>query len=622
MNKRRKPKRRTKGKEPRSRPSLLPAAVGRCRSWLASRDQTELLSLALWPIVLLVYLPAMLSVDFIWDDFVIGTDTVRTLAGLRQIWFSPADIPAEGHYWPLTYTTFWLEHKLWGSIASGYHATNVLLHLANTLLLWHLLRRLAVPGAWVAAAVFAVHPVHVESVAWIIERKDVLSGMFYLLAASAWVRFAEQPARLLRDTEDGQNRCTGMARWTTLPGQPRPRWYLSALAAYVAGLLSKSVVVTLPVALLIWHWWKRGRVSWSDLLRLAPFFIVGGAISVADLVFNRSRGVGGFGYSLIERGMIAARAFWFYVGKLFWPLDLAGIYPHWKVREADPLAWAGMGAAVVLVAALWLLRGRIGRGPLAGVLFFGVTLSPVLGFVDFNFMLFSFVADRYQYLASIGITTVVVAAAAGGMTALRRTGILHGKVANVVVVVLVLAVLGTLSWRHASLYQDGSRFFAHIIAYNPNARDAHLNFGSELLSRNRLEEALDAYRIAEKQRPEDCKPPYGVGLTLHHLGRFEEAEVAYLQALELCPRYGKALTDFAELLLDQQRYEDALQLSDGAIDIGAGNAKAWVNRSRALHHLDKGEQALQSIERALGIEPSDQGAREIRDQLMKRLQSE
>ena len=564
------------------------SAVDRCRIWVASRDQTESLSLALWPLVLLVYLPAMLSVEFIWDDVVLGTDTVRTLDGLRQIWFSPADIPAEGHYWPLTYTSFWLEHKLWGSIATGYHTVNVLLHLANTVLLWRLLRRFTVPGAWVAAAVFAVHPVHVESVAWIIERKDVLSGMFYLLAATAWVRFAEQP---------------------------RPRWYLASLAAYVGGLLSKSVVVTLPVALLIWHWWKRGRVTWNDVLRLAPFFVVGAAITVAELLFNRSRGVGGFGYSLIERALIAARAFWFYIGKLFWPLDLAGIYPHWEVREADPLAWLGIGAAVVLVTTLWLLRGRIGRGPLAGLLFFAVTLAPVLGFVDFNFMLFSFVADRYQYLASIGITTVVVAGAAWALAALRRTGWVRGNIANAVLIVLVLAVLGTLSWRHASLYRDGSRFFAHVVAYNPTARDAHLNLGSELLSRDRLDEALDAYRIAGEQRPDDCKPAYGAGLALHQLGRWEEAGVAYLRALHLCPRYGKALTDFAELRLDQQRYEAALQLSDAALEIQPRNASAWVHRSRALQHLGDAPGALDSIERALAIEPSDEAAQEIRAQL-------
>ena len=561
---------------------------------MAARDQTKLLSFALCAIVLLFYLPAMLAVDFIWDDFVIGTDTVRTLDGLRQIWFSPGDIPAEGHYWPLTYTSFWLEHKLWGPIPSGYHITNVLLHLANTLLLWHLLRRLAVPGAWVAAAVFAVHPVHVESVAWIIERKDVLSGMFYLLAASAWVRFAEQP---------------------------RARWYLSGLVAYVAGLLSKSVVVTLPVALLMWHWWKRGRVTWSDLFRLAPFLVVGGAITVADLVFNRSRGVGGFGYSLIERALIAARSFWFYVGKLFWPVDLAGIYPHWEVRLADPLGWVAAGAAVGVVAVPWLLRRKIGRGPLAGVLFFTVMLSPVLGFVDFNFMLFSFVADRYQYLASIGLTTAVVSVGAYTLATVRDTGRLRGTVLNatpIVLIVIILTVLGTLTWRQASLYRDGVTFFTHVVLHNPRAREAHLNLGSALLRWNRLDEALNAYRIAEEQRPEDCKPPYGAGVALHHLGRVDEAESAYLRALEMCPRYGEAITDFARLRLDQRRYEDALQLLDAAVALQPRNTKAWTNRSDALLHLGDTEQALDSIEQALAIEPANRAAQEIRLQLTER----
>ena len=382
------------------------------------------------------------------------------------------------------------------------------------------------------------------------------------------------------------------------------------------------MVVTLPVALLIWHWWKRGRVTWSDLLRVAPFFVVGGAITVADLLFNRSRGVGGFGYSLIERALIAARAFWFYVGKLFWPLDLAGIYPHWEVREADPLAWVGLGAAAALVAALWLLRRRIGRGPLAGLLFFGVTLSPVLGFVDFNYMLFSFVADRYQYLASIGITTVVVAAAASGMTVILRTGVLRGRVGTALLIVLLLAVLGTLSWRHASLYRDGSRFFAHVVSYNPTARDAHLNLGSELLSRDRLDEALVAYRIAEEQRPEDCKPSYSAGLALHHLGRFEDAESAYLRALDMCPGYATALTDFAGMRLEQQHYEDALLLANTAIETQPRNAKAWVHRSRALQYLGEADQALGSIKRALAIDPTDQDAREMQAQIIGRWPTE
>ena len=206
----------------------------------------------------------MLWGDFIWDDLMmVGTPAVRDATGLRQIWFSPGEIDAEVHYWPLVYSTFWLQHKLWGFAPAGYHVVNVLLHAASTLLLWRLLRRLAVPGAWIAAAVFAVHPVHVESVAWVIELKDVLSGLFYLPAALAWIRFETKP---------------------------RPSPYVATLALYVAGMLAKSVVMTLPVALLIRQWWQRGRVTLADLLRLAPFFLVGAGIMVGTWHSTGPRG--------------------------------------------------------------------------------------------------------------------------------------------------------------------------------------------------------------------------------------------------------------------------------------------------------------------------------------------
>ena len=188
--------------------------------------QDVLAFVALGLLVVVSYLPAMLWGGFVWDDTTcIKADPVRDVSGLWQIWFSPGAIEGERHYWPLVYTTFWLEHKLWGFDPTGYHVVNVLLHLANVLLLWHLLRRLAVPSAWMMAAVFAVHPLHVESVAWAIERKDVLSGLFYLAAALAWMRFVEQPRR---------------------------GWYAWSLALYAAALLSKSIAITLPVALLIW----------------------------------------------------------------------------------------------------------------------------------------------------------------------------------------------------------------------------------------------------------------------------------------------------------------------------------------------------------------------------------
>ena len=321
------------------------------------------------------YLPAMLWGGFVWDDRIFtDAEPIQEVSGLWQIWFSPSAIEEEGHYWPLVYTTFWVEHKLWGFDPTGYHVVNVLLHLANTLLLWYLMSRLTVPGAWVVAAVFAVHPLHVESVAWVMERKDVLSGLFYLATVLAWMRFVEQP---------------------------NSKRYMCSLALYAAALLSKSIAITLPVALLIWHWWKQDRVIWTDLLRLVPFFVIGLVITVGDLSFYQSVEPLSLGYSLTERMLIAARALWFYAVKLLWPTNLAVIYPLWDIRVADPLAWGYLVAATALVVALWHFRQRVGRGPLAGALFFAITLSPVLGFADYGYMQYAFVADRFQYLAGI-----------------------------------------------------------------------------------------------------------------------------------------------------------------------------------------------------------------------------
>ena len=263
----------------------------------------------------------------------------------------------------------------------GYHIVNMVLHLVNSLLVWRLMGRLAVPGAWLIAAVFAVHPVHVESVAWIIERKDLLSGLFYLAAFLTWMRFAETPT---------------------------VKRYLVALMLFVAGMLSKTIVVTLPAALLIWHWWRQGNIKPLDVVRLAPFFVVGFAIGLADLAFYASRESLDLGYSFPERVLIAARALWFYAAKLVWPVDLAVIYPLWEIDAGDLGAWLHVAAAALLAGTLWFFRHRIGRGPLAGALFFAVTLSPVLGFVDFGYMQFSLVADRFQYLASVGLIAVVL----------------------------------------------------------------------------------------------------------------------------------------------------------------------------------------------------------------------
>ena len=543
-------------------------------AWLGAfspHDGSVALVLAL--LVAVSYFPALRG-GFVWDDVIFAEEPViHAASGLRSIWFSPADIKNEGHYWPLVYSSFWLEHKLWGLNTAGYHAVNIALHLLNCLLLWRLMLRLRVPGAAVIAAVFAVHPVHVESVAWIIERKDVLSGLFYLGAVLVWIRFVQAP---------------------------RPARYALALLLFTAGLLSKSVVVTLPAALLIWHWWQQGKVTRIDLLRMAPFVAVAVAITVGDLSFYTSREPLELGYTLVERALIAARALWFYAGKLLWPADLAVIYPLWNIDAGGLLGWAYVAAAAALAAVLWLARRRIGRGPLAGVLFFAVTLGPVLGFVDYGYMQFSFVADRFQYLAGIGVLAVLIGAAAHGVAKLParyRRGALGLAVA-------VVVALGTLSWRQAGIYRDEVTLFSHVVAHNPTARDAHLNLGNALIEAGRNEEGLAASRVAVEQRPESADAHSNLALAQTNLEQFEAAGESLRRALELDPRHKSALQNTAEMHRKQGRHEEAVEAYQTVLARDRGYALAYAGMGDALFHLQRYREAVDSLQEAVTLQPN------------------
>ena len=413
------------------------------------------LLLILGALVVASYLPALWG-EFIWDDFLLTKlKAVSSWDGIWRLWLDPVTAylqrdAVEGHYWPLLYTTFWLEHKFWGFDPLGYHIVNLLLHFANTALLWRLLVRLGVPGAVFAAAVFAVHPLHTESVAWIISRKDLLSALLYLSAFFMWVRFVESP---------------------------RTRPYVAALLLFAAALLCKSIAITLPVALLIWQWWKEGRVTARYFLRVAPFFLVGLVVGGFDIWFYKFHTALSFDYSVYERLLIASRALWFYAEKLLWPMNLAVIYPHWGIDAADPLGWIYFAAAVAVAATLWIMRHRIGRGPLACALFFSVTLSPTLGLVDYSYMGHSFVADRFQYLAGIGV--IILFAAAAVRAADRLSPAAHKAAKGIALV--VLALLGIATWNQAGVYKNELSLFKHVIAHNPRSWAAHQNVGMALL---------------------------------------------------------------------------------------------------------------------------------------------
>ncbi len=619
--------------------------------WISRADAPRAAFLGL--LVAVFYLPAV-GGGFVWDDVLITKlRAVSSWEGILWIWFDPvrayfqADV-AENHYWPVVYTTFWLEHKLWGFHPAGYHVINILLHFANTALIWRLLARLAVPGALFAAALFAVHPLHTESVAWAISRKDLLCALFYLCALLAWVRFTESPRR---------------------------RLYATALSLLAAAMLCKSIAITFPAALLILQWWRRGRFVRADVIHAVPFFLVALVFGGADLWFYKMQGLHSFDYSLAERTVIAARALWFYVGKLLWPAGLAVIYPLWEIRVSDLLGLAALAGAVAAVAALWTLRGRIGRGPLACVLFFGATLSPTLGFIDYDYMRVSFVADRYQYLAGAGLIVLFAAAA------VRAAGMLPpaaGKAAKAAALA-TLVLLGCLTWRQSGIYKDELTFFDHVLSLNPRAYGAHYNIGLEMFRLGRIEdseryfrlavetdpgdqkavynlgeilrgqqkysESLEAYRSAIEMKPDDAKAHFAMGKTLFALGRREEAVSSMKRAAELQtnphmlaethdvigrtlemmgrrgeaekhfdlsmkarlalnPRSPEAFLNRAETFRRQKRYEESLRWYRSAIEMKPDYALAYMGMGDSLYRTGQYDEAISSMRRAISLWPS------------------
>ena len=528
-------------------------------------------------LALVAYLPAFAG-GFVWDDWILVTEPlVRRLDGVASIWLSPSDIRYEGHYWPVVYTSFWLEHKLWGLHPTGYHAVNVALHALNSVLLWRLLVRLSVPGAWLAAAVFVVHPVHVESVAWIIERKDLLSALFYLGAVHAWLRFKEE---------------SSLWRW------------LLCLLLLLGALLSKSIAVTLPAALLLLQWWREGRVTWRDAGCILPLALAAAAVTVADVSFYRDRVESAFDYTYVERALIAARALWVYARQLVWPGSMPIFYPRWEVHSNDVVGWLALATALIIGAVLWLARGRMGRGPFVGALFFVLTLSPILGFVDFRFMDIAFVADRFQYLASIGPLAVLLAV--GVHVSARMSP--KGRAGGIVAAGVILVALSALTWRLSGIYRDDLTFARHAVEQNPRH-----HFGQILLSyalnaehdhEGALAAAKRAVNLAEGSRGIDsAAAPLAMGRVLLTQDRPERAETQLRRALESSIRNRRAVVqlELARSLVSQTRYDEGLALYEELLAEYPGNDLAHLYRGRAFHGSGRYENAADALKSGLAV---------------------
>ena len=565
-------------------------------AWRKLRQSPATLPLtALALLIAISYGPAF-SADYIWDDEIFLTDApaLQAFTGLPDIWLNPRTIKKEAHYWPIVYSSFWLEYQLWGFNPIGSHIVNLLLHFAVCALLWQLLRQLAVPGAWLAAAIFALHPVHAEAAAWAIARKDLLASIFYLLAAGCWLRQFSTNSSRGRPT-DSRGHSTGSR------GRSRPAAgaYLALLGLFTAGMLSKSLMITFPAALLVLAWWERGRIEERELLLTAPLFLLGIVIAAADLAFYHARAVIDFTYPWAERPVIAAKALWFYAGKLLWPHPLIPIYPKWDTAADNWLNWLPLLAGLGLLSGLYLARHRIGRGPLAAALLYCIILSPTLGLFINVFMEFAFAADRYQYLASAAPIALLVAAAV-------KFGGAWGRVAAL----LLLAACGALTFRQTFIYQDNAAFWSYIIERNPAAHGGYYNLGLGLVAAGRVQEGVDAYHKALAQEGGDAGTYINLSYALLLQERFKEAAHAARQAVAADPKALLAHQNLASALHRMERYEDTLAALKAAAEL---MKQPTAEHNYHLGHiaglLGRAEEAEGYLLEALAIDPNHQGSR-------------
>jgi protein O-mannosyl-transferase len=543
-----------------------------------SRRRAFVFALVLAVVTIFAYRPAW-NGGFLWDDdvYITNNELLTAPDGLRRIWFS-LDSPSQ--YFPLVYTTFRVEHAIWGLDPTGYHWVNLLLHVANALLVWLVLARLKVPGAWLAGAIFALHPVQVESVAWITERKNVLMGFFFLLALLAWIAFVD--------------------------GRTKRPWlfYGLALILYLLALSAKTTACTLPAALFLILWLQRTPIRWKRVFQIIPFLVLGIAMGMLAMWWERyhqgtSRAVFTF-LSPIERVLVASRAVWFYLSKLIWPSNLTFIYPRWDIAPTHLLNYAWLLAGVIACGALYFLRRYWGRSVEVAAGFFVVTLSPVLGFIMLYTFRYTFVADHYQYLACIG----PIALASAGLANLADT-FKSGRALILSTALCVVAVLATLTWRQAAMYGDIDTLWRTTLARNSGCWMAHNNLGMVLFEKGQLDEAIRHYRRTLEMQPDFWDADYNLGTALLGKGQVDEAIFYCDKAVRMEPNDPDAHVAFANALLQKKRTDDAIAHYQKAVAIRPDYFFARYGLGHALLEKGKLDAAIEHSRAALLIQPNN-----------------
>lgn len=503
-----------------------------------------------WGLLLLTLLAysRVMTCGYIWDDdFYVTSNPVITtgMQGLADAWLKPGSTP---QYYPLVFTTFWLEHQLWGLWAGGYHLVNVLLHGLAAILLMQVLRKIGLPlwPATLAAMLFAVHPVQVESVAWITERKNVLSAVCYLSAAWCYLGFDEK--------RDG-------------------RLWFAALLLFMLALLSKTVACTLPAALLLYVWFKRGKLTLRDILPTVPFWFIGIGMGLVTVYMEKTHvGASGNEWQLdaFQRFLLAGRALTFYTFKIAWPSPLIFTYPKWQIDSTVWWQWLfALGALAVLGSEVARSIQTHRRGRTFALLFFTGTLFPALGFFDVFPFTYSYVADHFQYLASIGLITLIA-------IALARQPL---------IALSVVLVFTLLTWHQTAAYKDAKTLWLDTIAKNPNAWMAHTNLG--------------VIHIQEGDEP--------------------AAIASFEKALKIKPDYAEALANRGAIAILHERYEEAQQWLSKALASRDNFYRAHLNMALVQARLGHRDKAIEHYEKALKI-MDDPNVRKQLEQMLKQRQ--
>jgi len=556
-----------------------------CRWWAA------LPGLVIAVLVVGAYLPALPG-QFLWDDDrnILESAPLRSLDGLRRIWFEPG---ATQQYYPLTHTSFWLDFHLWGLHPVPYHVENILLHALGAILVWRILLRLGVRGAWLGAAIFALHAVCVESVAWITQRKNTLCVVFFLASVLASMEFwLPRPAK---SDKTGGPSGAKFGAW---------KWYWLALLLYLCSLWSKTATVGLPGVVLLLAWWKRARLVWRDGVLLLPFLALGlgmGLMTISaekrqmlmDATAERWR------FLPLERSLIATRAMWFYLGKLCWPHPLMFIYPRWRLEAVSLPAYTGVASAAAGLFILWHKRNGWARPVLVVVGYFVALLFPVLGFFNGGFFRYSFVCDHFQYFAAIGPLALAAAGITYGLGPLAKgRPLLRPTVCGA-----LLLALGVLTWRQTAVYQSLETLWRDALTHNPDSWLAHDNLGKYLCQSGHFEEAETHFRKALELLPNDHVAYYNLGLSSTIQGNLDEAAKNFTKALEIFPDYAPAHYNLGNVLTRKSELVEAIREYRKALEIDPGLALAHLNLAGALARSGNVDQAMEEYAQASQWDP-------------------